>query len=189
MPDRCGFVLSEGAALLVLESREHAERRQAHSLGRVLGYANLCEAEKITSSSRDGSKYAACMAAALADAELPSAAVDHVNVHGTSTQANDRCEALGLAQVFGETLEQMTFTANKSAVGHSLAGSGAIEAVLSLMSIQSGVALPTLNFQPEKSEFPELKFLCEPLQQPINVVLSNSFGFGGVNSSLVLGRA
>ncbi|MDZ5737066.1 beta-ketoacyl-[acyl-carrier-protein] synthase family protein [Pseudomonas asiatica] len=189
MPDRCGFVLSEGAALLVLESREHAERRQAHSLGRVLGYANLCEAEKITSSSRDGSKYAACMTAALADAELPSAAVDHVNVHGTSTQANDRCEALGLAQVFGETLEQMTFTANKSAVGHSLAGSGAIEAVLSLMSIQSGVALPTLNFQPEKSEFPELKFLCEPLQQPINVVLSNSFGFGGVNSSLVLGRA
>ena len=189
MPDRCGFVLSEGAALLVLESREHAERRQACSLGRVLGYANLCEAEKITSSSRDGSKYAACMTAALADAELTSAAVDHVNVHGTSTQANDRCEALGLAQVFGETLEQMTFTANKSAVGHSLAGSGAIEAVLSLMSIQLGVALPTLNFQPEKSEFPALKFLCEPLQQPINVVLSNSFGFGGVNSSLVLGRA
>lgn len=129
------------------------------------------------------------MAAALADAELTSAAVDHVNVHGTSTQANDRCEALGLAQVFGETLEQMTFTANKSAVGHSLAGSGAIEAVLSLMSIQLGVALPTLNFQPEKTEFPALKFLCEPLQQPINVVLSNSFGFGGVNSSLVLGRA
>jgi 3-oxoacyl-(acyl-carrier-protein) synthase len=189
MPDRCGFVLSEGSALIVLESRPHAERRKAKPIGRVLGYANYCEAQKITSSSRDGSKYAYCMAAAIENAGLTSSAVEHVNTHGTSTQANDRSEALALKQVFGDALNNVTFTANKSAIGHSLAGSGAIEAVLSLISLHDGVLLPTLNYDPDKAEFPELNFLSEPLHQPINVVLSNSFGFGGVNSSLVLGRA
>lgn len=189
MADRCGFVLGEGSAMIVLESRRHAERRKATVVGRILGYANYSEAQKITSSSRDGSHYAHCMNAALKSAELDSSAVDHVNTHGTSTQANDRSEALAIQKVFGEGVSAMTFTANKSAIGHSLAASGAIEAVLSLMSLEQGVLLPTLNYDPANAEFPELNFLSEPLHQPINVVLSNSFGFGGVNSSLVLGRA
>jgi len=189
MPDRSGFVLSEGAALVILESAEHARRRKARPLGRVLGYANVCEAQKMTSSSRDGSKYEECMDAAIEDAGLLRSAVQHVNTHGTSTQANDSCEALALQRLFGECQDFMTFTANKSAMGHSLAGSGAIEAVLSLMTLRDGVLLPTLNYEPERAEYPSLKFLSEPMRQSINVVMSNSFGFGGVNSSLVLGRA
>ncbi len=129
------------------------------------------------------------MNAALASAGLSRDAVDHVNTHGTSTQANDRSEALAIERVFGAAASTMTFTANKSAIGHSLAASGAIEAVLSLMTLQQGVALPTLNYDPANAEFPELNFLTEAQQQPIKVVLSNSFGFGGVNSSLVLGNA
>jgi 3-oxoacyl-[acyl-carrier-protein] synthase II len=189
MPDRSGFVLSEGSAMVVLESAEHAQRRKAAPLGRVLGYANVCEAQKMTSSSRDGSKYEECMEAAIEDAGLLRSAVQHVNTHGTSTQANDSCEALALQRLFGGCQDFMTFTANKSAIGHSLAGSGAIEAVLSLMSLRDGVLLPTLNYDPERAEYPSLKFLSEPVRQPISVVMSNSFGFGGINSSLVLGRA
>ncbi|MET1077029.1 MAG: beta-ketoacyl-[acyl-carrier-protein] synthase family protein [Pseudomonas sp.] len=189
MRDRCGFVLSEGAALLVLESKQHAERRQAKPLGRVLGYANFCEAEKMTSSSRDGSKYEHCMEAAIEDAGLLRYAVQHVNTHGTSTQANDSCEALALKRVFGSMLENVTLTANKSAIGHSLASSGALEAVLSLISLRDGVLLPTLNYEESGAEYPELRFLSQPMRQSIGVVLSNSFGFGGVNSSIVLGRA
>jgi len=189
MNERSGFVLSEGAAMVVLESREHADRRKARARGRVLGYANYCEAQKITSSSRDGSHYAYCMRAALLSAGLAPDAVDHVNTHGTSTQANDRGEALAIKQLFGDTLDTMSFTANKSAIGHSLAASGALEAVLSLMSLDLGVLLPTLNYASTDAEFPELNFLVEALNQPVNVVLSNSFGFGGINSSLVLGRA
>ncbi|MCU0119860.1 beta-ketoacyl-[acyl-carrier-protein] synthase family protein [Pseudomonas sp. B2M1-30] len=189
MPDRSGFVISEGSAMVVLESAEHARRRKAAPLGRVLGYANVCEAQKMTSSSRDGSKYEECMEAAIEDAGLLRSAVQHVNTHGTSTQANDSCEALALQRLFGECQDVMTFTANKSAIGHSLAGSGAIEAVLSLMSLRDGVLLPTLNYDHERAEYPSLKFLSEPMRQSINVVMSNSFGFGGVNSSLILGRA
>lgn len=189
MRERSGFVISEGAALLVLESREHAERRGARSLGRVLGYANHCEAEKMTASSRDGSKYAYCMAAALDDAGLQPPQVQHVNTHGTSTQVNDSCEALALQRLFGERLGDITLTANKSAIGHSLAGSGAIEAVLSLISLREGVLLPTLNYTPEGAEHPELNFLTEARPETLDVVLSNSFGFGGINSSIVLGRA
>ncbi|WP_263138711.1 beta-ketoacyl-[acyl-carrier-protein] synthase family protein [Pseudomonas sp. RIT-PI-AD] len=189
MRDRCGFVLGEGAALLILESKQHAERRQARPIGRVLGYANYCEAEKMTSSSRDGSKYAHCMEAAIEDAGLLRYAVQHVNTHGTSTQVNDSCEAHALTRVFGKMLDGVTLTANKSAIGHSLAGSGAIEAVLSLISLRDGVLLPTLNYDERGAEFPELRFLSEPVRQSVGVVLSNSFGFGGVNSSIVLGRA
>lgn len=189
MRERSGFVLSEGAALLILESKEHAERRGARPLGRVLGYANFCEAEKMTASSRDGSKYAYCMEAALEDAGLLPHAVQHVNTHGTSTQVNDSCEAQALKRVFDRLLDGVTMTANKSALGHSLASSGAIEAVLSLISLREGVLLPTLNYDEGAAEFPELRFLSSPVRQSIGVVLSNSFGFGGVNSSLVLGRA
>ncbi|MFL1516840.1 beta-ketoacyl-[acyl-carrier-protein] synthase family protein [Pseudomonas prosekii] len=189
MPDRCGFVISEGAALVILESAEHAQRRKATALGRVLGYANVCEAQKMTSSSRDGSKYEECMEAAIEDAGLLGSAVQHVNTHGTSTQANDSCEALALQRVFAQGQQHVTFTANKSAIGHSLAGSGAIEAVLSLISLRDGVLLPTLNYDHDRAEYPALKFLSEPVRQSINVVMSNSFGFGGVNSSLILGRA
>lgn len=189
MTDRCGFVLSEGSAMIVLESKAHAERRKAQPIGRVLGYANYCEAQKITSSSRDGRHYAYCMNAALESAGLSDDVVDHVNTHGTSTQANDRSEALALQQVFGQRVSAMTFTANKSAIGHSLAASGALEAVLSLMSLQHGVLLPTLNYEPAHADFPELKFLTQASHQSINVVLSNSFGFGGINSSLVLASA
>ena len=187
MKDRGGFVLSEGAGLLVLESANHARKRGARPIGKVLGFYNHCEAEKITASQRDGNKYAACIHGALKDAGLAPQAVDHVNTHGTSTQVNDACEAKALLQVFGNYLEKITFTANKSALGHSLASSGALEAILSLISIERGTALPTLNYDEDEAEFPQLNFPADPLKQRIDVVLSNSFGFGGENSSLLLG--
>lgn len=187
--DRAGFVLGEGAALLVLESRQHAERRGAAALGRVLGFSALSEAEKMTSSSRDGGKYLACMRATLDDARCSPADIHHINTHGTSTQANDSCEAKAVLTLFEGQLERLTLTANKSAIGHSLAASGAIEAVLSLMSLSEGLLLPTLNYRAEAAEFPALRFLSAAERAPIHTVLSNSFGFGGVNSSLVLGRA
>lgn len=189
MTDRCGFVMSEGAALLVLESADHARRRQAWVRGRVLGYANACEAQKITSSSRDGSRYAQCMQAAIDDAGVPLASIGHVNVHGTSTPSNDSCEALALERVFGAALGQVSITASKSALGHSLAASGALEAVLTLMSMERGIVLPTLNYQAEGSEFPHLDVVTHARHQAIDHALSTSFGFGGINSSLVLGRA
>lgn len=189
MQDRCGFVLSEGAALLVLESRAHAERRQARSRGRVLGYANFCEAQKITSSNRDGSLYAQCMQAALDDAQVTPADIGHVNVHGTSTPSNDSCEALALARLFGSQAQVPSITASKSALGHSLAASGALEAVLTLMSLERATLLPTLNYHREGSEFPALDVVTQTRSQAIDIALSTSFGFGGINSSLVLGRA
>lgn len=189
MKDRAGFVLSEGAAFLVLESDRRVRRRQATPLARVIGYANFCEAEKMTASRPDGSKYARCIHAAVSDAGLKPADITHVNTHGTSTQVNDRCEALALKTVFGDVLETMTFTANKSALGHSLAGAGAIEAALSVLSLRDGILLPTLNYAAADADFPELQFLSSAVRAQTDVVLSNSFGFGGINSAIVLGRA
>lgn len=187
--DRAGLVLGEGAALLVLESPAHARRRGARLRGRVLGFDNRAEAQKITASDPAGEKYAECMAAALADADLDLDAVDHVNAHGTSTRLNDACEAAALGRLFGPRLARISLTANKSALGHSLAAGGALEAVLSLVAMERGEVLPTLNCSAADLEYPTLGLSDQPRRQSIRHALSNSFGFGGQNSCLVLGRA
>ncbi|MEE4424348.1 beta-ketoacyl-[acyl-carrier-protein] synthase family protein [Streptomyces bugieae] len=187
--DRSGFVIGDGAAFLVLESRAHAEARGARVLARVAGYAGVTEAVKMTSSSRDGSDYATCIRAALADGGLTPDDIDHVNAHGTSTEANDTCEAAALHTVFGERVGRIPVTGNKSAMGHSLANSGAAEAVLSVLSLQRQAVLPTLNFHEPDEVTRGLDIVTEQRHTPVTTVLSNSFGFGGQNCSLILAQA
>ncbi|GGU66404.1 putative 3-oxoacyl-(Acyl-carrier-protein) synthase II KasB [Streptomyces albospinus] len=187
--DRSGFVIGDGAAFLVLESRAHAEARGARILARVAGYAGVTEAVKMTSSSRDGSDYAECIRAALADAGLAPEDIDHINAHATSTQANDTCEAAALHTVFGERAAGIPVTGNKSAMGHSLANSGAAEAVLSVLSLQRQAVLPTLNFTEPDEVTAGLDVVTERRDARVTAVLSNSFGFGGQNCSLILAQA
>ena len=184
--DRNGFVMGEGSAFMVLESLEHAQRRGARILGRISGFSKNAEAYRITASPSDGSEYARCMRAALDDAGLAPEAIDHVNAHGTSTQANDSCETAAIRQVFGARAAALPVTANKSALGHSLAASGAIEAVLSVMSLQEQVLLPTLNFREPDAQTEGLSIVRQTTAMPMRHIMSNSFGFGGENCVLIL---
>lgn len=186
---RSGFVMSEGSAFMVLESAEHARRRGAPVLARLRGFASRLEAHRITSSTEDGSEYARCIAAALADAGLSPAGVDHVNAHGTSTPANDSSEAWAIKRVFGEAAARLPVTSNKSALGHSMACSGAIEAVLSVLTLQRGLLLPTLNFEHPDEASAGLDIVTATRASAVRTVLSNSFGFGGQNCCLVLEKA
>ncbi|MBS0371958.1 MAG: beta-ketoacyl-[acyl-carrier-protein] synthase family protein [Proteobacteria bacterium] len=183
---RCGFVMGEGSAFLVLESASHAARRGAHPLARVSGFAGLLEACRITASADDGSEYARCMRDALQDAGLSPDAIDHINAHGTSTPTNDACEALAVKQIFGARIAEIPITANKSALGHSLANSGAVEAVLSALTLYRQTLLPTLNYQHACSPCSGLDIVTSARTASIRSVLSNSFGFGGANACLVL---
>ncbi|MCO8163513.1 beta-ketoacyl-[acyl-carrier-protein] synthase family protein [Pseudomonas sp. 21LCFQ010] len=177
------FIPSEGAALIVLESASHAQRRGARALGRVLGYA-----DRYQDTAEPGALYVQCMQAALHDAGLAPRQVQHVNVHSPSPLSMDNHEAQAVKQVFGTALPDTTFAANKFAVGHALAGSGAIEAVLSLMSLQLGVLLPTPDDGAARSPHTTMNFPDSLQQQTIDAVLSNSFSRNGTSSSLVLGR-
>lgn len=183
--DRNGFVMGEGSAFLMLESLEHAQRRGAPILARLSGFAKQAEAWRITASPVDGSQYARCIRAALDDAGLAPDAIDHINAHGTSTQQNDRCEAAAIKAVFGARAASLPVTSNKSALGHSLAASGAIEAVLSVLSLQKQVLLPTLNFHEPDAATAGLDIVQETRSATIKHIISNSFGFGGENCALI----
>ncbi|UXI69102.1 beta-ketoacyl-[acyl-carrier-protein] synthase family protein [Tahibacter amnicola] len=187
--ERYGFVMGEGSAFLVLESAEHARQRGARILARVKGFAGVLEAHRITSSDADGTEYARCIRLALEDAGLTPADIDHVNAHGTSTPTNDACEAMALKQVFGERIGQVPVTANKSALGHSLANSGAVEAVLSVLSLENQLLLPTANYCEPDEACSGLDVVTQPRPMKVRRVLSNSFGFGGANVSLILEAA
>jgi 3-oxoacyl-[acyl-carrier-protein] synthase II len=187
--DRCGFVMGEGSAFLVLESRRHAEERGACILAHLSGFAGMAEACRMTASLEDGSEYARCIEAALADAGLSAMDIDHINAHGTSTVANDGCEAAALRKVFGNRAGSIPLTANKSAMGHSLANSGVAEAVLSIITLQRQVVLPTLNFGEADESSSGLDIVTNPRPAFVRTVLSNSFGFGGENCALILKAA
>lgn len=187
--DRTGFVMGEGGAFLVLEAAQAAAARGAPVLAYVRGFANRLEAHRISASVADGDEYLRCMQAALRDAGLTAAQVDHVNAHGTSTLANDACEAQALKRLFGERCGRLPITANKSALGHGLACSGAIEAVLSVLSLRRQLLLPTLNFQRPDEACEGLDIVTVARQATVRTVLTNSFGFGGQNCALVLEKA
>ncbi len=186
---RNGFVMGEGSAFLVLESLEHARLRGAPILARLSGFAKQAEAWRITASPSNGSQYARCIRAALEDAQLPPEAIGHVNAHGTSTQQNDSCESIALKSVFGDRIAKLPVTSSKSALGHSLAASGAIEAVLSVLSLQQQILLPTLNFQEGDATTDGLDIVMQARRATFDHVLSNSFGFGGENCALIFSRA
>lgn len=182
---RVGLNLAEGAGYVVLESEESIKRRGIKPLGRLLGYANTCDAYHQTASSPEGKGAVLAMSKAIEMAGIQPSAIDYVNVHGTGTQNNDLSEGTALKTVFNGKVP--SFSSTKSYTGHTLGASGGIEAAYSLLAINNGVVYPNLRF---KTAIADLDLI--PQQQiefkPVNMVLSNSFGFGGNNTSLVFGR-
>jgi 3-oxoacyl-[acyl-carrier-protein] synthase II len=187
--ERDGFVMAEGAGALVLESYQAARARGAEILGVVLGCGEKADDYHRTRSKPDGSAIIGAISNALADAGVTPGDIDYVNAHGTSTPENDKMEYLSLHAVLGDHLAATPVSSNKSMIGHTLSASGAIEAVFSLLTIQNGVLPPTINCTTPDPEIPidVVANTARPAQ--VRTVLSNSFGFGGQNVSLVLGAA
>jgi 3-oxoacyl-[acyl-carrier-protein] synthase II len=186
--DRDGFVIGEGAGVLVLESLEHAQRRGATVLAEIVGYGTTCDAHHITAPSPGGVGGAEAMRLALTDAHLPAEAVDYVNAHGTSTQANDSNETAAIKAALGEHAWRTPISSTKSMTGHLLGGSGGIEAVAAVLAIGHNLIPPTIN---HATPDPACDLDVVPnsaREHPVNVVLSNSFGFGGHNVCLAFRR-
>ena len=186
--ERNGFVIGEGAGVIVLESLEHARARGAEILAEVVGYAMTCDAHHITSPTPGGTGGAEAMRLALADARIEAADVDYVNAHGTSTQANDSNETAAIKSALGDRAYQIPVSSTKSMTGHLLGGSGGIEAVAAVLAIGHNLVPPTINYQ---NPDPACDLDVVPNQareQTLNVVLSNSFGFGGHNVCLAFRR-
>jgi 3-oxoacyl-[acyl-carrier-protein] synthase II len=183
---RNGFVMGDGSAILVLEAEEHALARGAKILGYISGFSKHTEAWRITSSRQDGSDYARCMRDAITDAGLSLEDIDHINAHGTSTEQNDSCESMAIKKLFASRAASIPVTSNKSAIGHSLAASGAIEAAMSILSLHHQMLLPTLNYEAPDDDTAGIDVVKTATAAPIRHVLSNSFGFGGENSALVM---
>jgi 3-oxoacyl-[acyl-carrier-protein] synthase II len=186
--ERNGFVIGEGAGVLVLESLDHAKARGAQILGEVVGYGMTCDAHHITSPSPGGVGGAEAMRLALRDAQLEPEAVDYVNAHGTSTQANDSNETSAIKSALGERAYRIPVSSTKSMTGHLLGGSGGIEAVAAILAIEHNLVPPTINYQ---NPDPACDLDVVPNQareHTLNVVLSNSFGFGGHNVCLAFRR-
>ncbi len=187
--DRDGFVMAEGAGALVLESLESAEARGAEILAIVRGCGEKADDFHRTRSSPDGSPVIAAVQHGLDDAGLDSSEISYINAHGTSTPENDRMEYNSLKAVFGDQIHQIPISSNKSMIGHALTAAGAIEAVFSVLTIREGVIPPTINYTNPDPDIPLDVVPDVSRKAEVNNVLSNSFGFGGQNACLVLGRA
>ncbi|MFM7551040.1 MAG: beta-ketoacyl-ACP synthase II [Cyanobacteriota bacterium] len=186
--ERNGFVIGEGAGVLVLESLEHARARDAEILAEVVGYGMTCDAHHITAPSPGGVGGAEAMRLALQDAGLAPEAVDYVNAHGTSTQANDANETAAIKSALGDHAYTVPVSSTKSMTGHLLGGSGGIEAVAAVLSMEHGLVPPTINYH---NPDPACDLDVVPNQareRRLDVVLSNSFGFGGHNVCLAFRR-
>lgn len=186
--DRDGFVLAEGSAALVLESLESALARGATILGLLSGCGEKADDFHRTRSKPDGSPAIAAVKAALADAGFAEDGVDYVNAHGTSTPENDKMEHLSLSTVFGERMRTTPISSNKSMIGHTLSAAGAVEAAFSFLTMREGVIPPTINYD---NPDPAIELDVVPNRKraaDISTVLSNSFGFGGQNTCLVMSR-
>lgn len=183
--NRDGFVLSDGAALMVLEEYEAARKRGARIYAELSGFGMSGDAHHITSPCEDGRGAAACMRNALQDAGINPEQVAYINAHGTSTLAGDRAESLAIEQVFGTHAGKLAVSSTKSMIGHLLGASGAIEAIFSVLSIRDQVAPPTINLD-QPGDGCNLDYVPHHARQlEIDMVLSNSFGFGGTNGTLV----
>ena len=186
--DRDGFVLSDGAGIMVLEELEHARKRGARIYAELAGFGMSGDAYHVTSPPEGGAGAALCMRNALASATLDFAAVDYINAHGTSTQAGDLAETEAIKTVFGDHAKHLSISSSKSMLGHLLGASGAAEAIISVLTIVDQVITPTINLD-EPDEGCNLDYVPHiSRDQSVNVVLSNSFGFGGTNGSLVFAK-
>ncbi len=185
---RDGFVLGEGASVVILEELEHARRRGAQIYGEVLGYGSTADAYRITDIHPEGRGAIGCMRAALNDAGVSPDDVGYVNAHGTSTTVNDKVETVACKAVFGERAPQVPVSSTKSMMGHLIAAAGVTEMIVCLMAIRDGVLPPTINLE-NPDPLCDLDYIPNQAREvPIRVALNNSFGFGGQNVTLALGR-
>jgi len=187
--DRDGFVMGEGAGCVVLEEYEHAKRRGAKIYAELIGYGLSGDAYHITAPAEDGDGAYRCMAAAIRRAGIPLAAIDYINAHGTSTPLGDEIEVKAVERVVGNAAGRISMSSTKSSIGHLLGAAGAVEAIFSVLAIRDRVAPPTINLDNPSVETALDLVPHRAHERDIDVVLSNSFGFGGTNASLVFRRA
>jgi 3-oxoacyl-[acyl-carrier-protein] synthase II len=183
--DRDGFVIGEGAASLVLESWEHAQNRKARIYAEVVGYAATNDAFHISAPAENGAGAASCMHLALEDANLPAEKIDYINAHGTSTSLNDKSETAAIKNVFGERAYDLPISSTKSMSGHLLGAAGALEATFCILAMRQGIIPPTINYENPDPQC-DLDYVPNSARRAtLDYVMSNSFGFGGHNASLV----
>jgi len=188
--DRDGFVLSEGAAVLILEELDHAKKRGAHIYAELLGYSATDDGYHITAPLPDGAGAATAMQLALADAGVEKEKVDYINAHGTGTELNDIAETSAIRAVFGDHAYKLLISSTKGSLGHLLGASGAVELIVCVKTIEESVIPPTINLE-NPDERCDLKMDFVPLKARkavVSVAMSNSFGFGGHNACLVVGK-
>jgi 3-oxoacyl-[acyl-carrier-protein] synthase II len=183
--DRDGFVMGEGAGIVVVEELEHARARGAKIYGEVIGYGLSGDAYHITAPAEDGDGAYRCMKAAIKRAGIAPGDIDYINAHGTSTPMGDEIELAAIERVFGDSAESLCMSSTKSAIGHLLGAAGAAEAIFSVLSIRDNIAPPTLNLDNPSVETKIDLVPHKAREKEINTVLSNSFGFGGTNASLI----
>ena len=183
--ERSGFVMGEGAGILVLEEYEHAKARGAHIYGEIVGYGATCDAYHITLPAEDGSGASASMMKALNDGNVKPEQIDYINAHGTSTPANDKFETMAIKSTFGDHARKLSISSTKSMMGHLLGASGAVEAIMCLKAMEDNFVPPTINYQVPD---PECDLDITPnvgKERNIQYAMSNSLGFGGHNATLV----
>ncbi len=186
--DRDGFVLSEGAGMLVFEELEHAKARGARIYGEIFGYGCSCDGGDIVAPDKDGVGAAFAMARAIKDARIDAGEIDYINAHGTSTPLGDQAETTAVKTVFKEHARKVSISSTKSELGHLLGASGGVEMILCLLAIRDGVIPPTINLD-TPDPLCDLDYTPnQARQRAISVAMSNSFGFGGHNGSLVVGK-
>ena len=184
--DRDGFIMAEGSGLVVLETLEHAQKRNASIIAEIVGYGLSCDAYHITAPDPDGSGAAQAMTMALKDAQMNPAEVSYINAHGTSTKLNDKIETLSMKKAFGEHSKKVMVSSTKSVTGHLLGAAGGVEFIACCLAIRDGVVPPTINYENPDPEC-DLDYVPNIARKTnVSVCMSNSLGFGGHNASLIV---
>ena len=185
---RDGFVLSEGAGVLILEDLECALRRRAHIYGEILGVSSTCDAYHITNPDPQGRQAERALRLAIQDAGIEPQDIDYINAHGTSTPLNDKIETMVIKRIFGERAKEIPVSSTKSMIGHTIAAAGALEICAAILALEKGIIHPTINQEVSDPEcdlnyVPNKAITANP-----KIILKNSFGFGGKNAALVIGK-